>query len=712
MKLTFRTTLLSILLTLLLFAVGGVGLSSYWNAHSTAQTLSAQVIEQTSLHIDSQIQNFLNAATAHASLNRRLLEADRYPLHDFPPLAAYWLEEMKVRPELTRVTLGLEATGEWFYVRRLDDGKLAIGELRRGPQSQKLELSNFWPDQYPRGSRFFFDSNMEREDPRRRAWYIAAKTAGRQVWTESYVFFGVGGVADAPGVSCAAPVNGPDGELQGVLTASISLNELCRFLHGVTVGRNGFAFVVEFRKDGSRRVIAHPDADKILHVVSDGGSEPIRELVPAEKIDDPRVRAFMTQLPAEMPCNTACLSRVSFQQNGVSYLGSFSRLRDEGSPNWLICTVVPELDVMGDVYQSNRVTLVFGLAICLAATLLSMVVSRQVARRLERLSLQTEAIGRLEIEPRPVEHSMVEEVDRLAVATEEMKTGLRSFRKYVPADLVRYLLKSGREAELGGERRALTMFFCDIADFTTISERMTPENLVTHLGEYLQALSGQVLATGGTVDKYIGDAIMAFWGAPMPNAGHALAACIAAVRCQEVLVRLRPQWEAAGKPPFRARIGLHTGEVVVGNIGSVERLNYTVIGDAVNLASRLEGLNKYYGTTVMISETTYREAGAGIVARPVDWVAVKGKTEAVLVYELLGLKGEVGPEVEAFAALYREALGEYRGRNWPAAQRLFEEVLCSHPDDEPAQEMIRRCQLYQEQPPDAAWDGVHHLEGK
>ena len=615
MKLTFRTTLLSILLTLVFFTVAGVGVSSYWNAHSTAHTLSAQVIEQTSLHIDGQIQSFLDAATAHARLNRRLLEADRYQVHDFPPLAAYWLEEMKVRPELTRVTLGLEESGEWFYVRRLDDGRLAVGELRRGAHSQQLELSNYWPDQYPHGNRFFYESNMEREDPRRRSWYIAAKTAGRQVWSESYVFFGVGGVADSPGVSCSAPVNGPNGELQGVLTASISLREMCQFLHGVKVGQNGYAFVVEFRKDGSRRVIAHPDADKILHVVDASGSVPIQELVPAEKIDDPRVRAFLTQLPAELQCNTACLSRIAFQHDGVSYLGSFSRLRGEGAPDWVICTVVPELDVMGAVYQSNRVTMILGLAICLAATLLSMVVSRQVARRLERLSLQTEAIGRLEIEPRPVEHSMVEEVDRLAVATEEMKTGLRSFRKYVPADLVRYLLKSGREAELGGERRALTMFFCDIADFTTISERLSPEMLVTHLGEYLQALSGQVLATGGTVDKYIGDAIMAFWGAPMPNARHALAACTAAVRCQQILARLRPSWEAAGKPPFRARIGLHTGEVVVGNIGSVERLNYTVIGDAVNLASRLEGLNKYYGTAVMISETTYREAG-----RPASWL--------------------------------------------------------------------------------------------
>src|SRR5262249_26375049 len=157
----------------------------------------------------------------------------------------------------------------------------------------------------------------------------------------------------------------------------------------------------------------------------------------------------------------------------------------------------------------------------------------------------------------------------------------------------------------GGEHRRLTIYFSDIADFTSISESMPPEALVAHLGEYLQAMSEQVLAAGGTVDKYIGDAVMAFWGAPLENAEHDRGAGTAAVRNQQPLRKLRERWQAEGKPPFRARIGIHTGEVIVGNIGSAARLNYTVIGDAVNLASRLEGLNKYYDTSILISESTF-----------------------------------------------------------------------------------------------------------
>jgi adenylate cyclase len=241
---------------------------------------------------------------------------------------------------------------------------------------------------------------------------------------------------------------------------------------------------------------------------------------------------------------------------------------------------------------------------------------------------------------------------------------------------------------------------------------MDPEKLVDHLGEYLQVLSDQILTTGGTVDKYVGDAIMAFWGAPVEMPNHALAACTAAVRNQKVLLELRERWTREGKPPFHARIGINTGEVVVGNVGTAKRLNYTVIGDEVNLASRLEGSNKYYGTQILISEATYEEAKTGIVARPLDWVAVKGKSTAVLVYELLGLKGETSTEQEEMVEKFAQALHAYHRQEWTEALRGFEALLERWPEDAPAREMKRRCEAFREQAPGADWDGVHHLESK
>src|SRR5437764_4412312 len=176
---------------------------------------------------------------------------------------------------------------------------------------------------------------------------------------------------------------------------------------------------------------------------------------------------------------------------------------------------------------------------------------------------------------------------------------------------------------------------------------------------------------------------MAFWGAPIDHPQAALAACTTALRNQVALKELRHHWEGEGKPQLFARIGIHLGEVVVGNIGSAARLNYTVIGDAVNLASRLEGLNKYYSTEVLIAEATYEEARDGIVARPIDWVSVKGRTEGVLVYELMALKGEVGLGIEEFADLFGRALGAYRRQDWEEALELFGAALKQRSDDAP-----------------------------
>ncbi len=712
MKFTFRVTVMTILLSLVFLTVAALGIRFYFNARFTADNLTEQILDQTSLRIDDQINDLLFTATRRGSLDLGLLQAGQIGVGDFPKLATYWLEVMKVFPKLTRLSVGLEATGEWFYVRRDPCGRLALGELRRQPRTGKLELRSYWPEDYPHQP-FYTNLDMNAQDPRRRPWSIAARTAQRQAWSETYVLFGTEGAAEAPGITCATPVYAPDGKLVAVLDASFELDELCQYLKGLSIGRTGYAFVVEFGPDGRRQVIAHPDRQSLLHVVKQQGHQRIQELVPVADLDDQRVAAFLSQLPQGIDAKQLTgLTQVRFQQGGVRYIGGYRCLSTQQTPDWLICIVMPESDVLDQVEHCNRETVYIGLGIFVVAVLVSLFVSAQVARPLERLAQEAAAIGQLRLEAQPVAHSLVLEVDHLAEATEEMKTGLRSFQKYVPADLVRTLMASGQEARLGGERRTVTVYFGDIVNFTGIAEELSPEVLVEHLSEYLNVLSQQIRDTGGTVDKYIGDAIMAFWGAPTRDPQHALGACTAALRNQQKLVALRREWQAKNKPRFATRIGLNTGEVVVGNIGSEARLNYTVIGDAVNLASRLEGLNKYYGTEILLSERTYQEARSAVVARPVDLVSVKGKAEAVLVYELVGLKEEVSPADEDRVHLCTLALDQYRQQHWERAIQLFAQVLRLRADDGPAQLLLSRCQSYQETPPGADWDGVHHMDSK
>jgi adenylate cyclase len=214
----------------------------------------------------------------------------------------------------------------------------------------------------------------------------------------------------------------------------------------------------------------------------------------------------------------------------------------------------------------------------------------------------------------------------------------RTFSKFVSKGVVDELLKHPEKIKLGGEKKQLTVLFSDIRGFTSISEQLTPEELVEHLNIYLQGMTNIVIKTDGTLDKYIGDAIMAFWGAPVPQEDHALRACKACIEMMEILEDMNAVWKEEGKPPLDIGIGLNSGDMVVGNMGSAARMDYTLMGDNVNLGSRLEGTNKVYGTHIIISEYTYDLVADNVYARELDLIKVKGKELPVRIYELMGIK--------------------------------------------------------------------------
>ena len=213
------------------------------------------------------------------------------------------------------------------------------------------------------------------------------------------------------------------------------------------------------------------------------------------------------------------------------------------------------------------------------------------------------------------------------------------FSRYMSDLLIQDLLKNPGKLRLGGERKVLTVLFSDLAGFTSISEKLSPEEVVTLLNLYLTAMTDIILASGGIIDKYEGDAIMAFWGAPVQEEDHAARACLAALENQARLATLRQELAQMGLPPVYSRIGINTGEMIIGNLGSSQRFDFTVIGDSVNLASRLEGAGKEYGTSILISEETYRRAREAVEVRELDLLQVKGKELPVRIYELLGKRG-------------------------------------------------------------------------
>ncbi|MCL2250750.1 MAG: adenylate/guanylate cyclase domain-containing protein [Treponema sp.] len=293
------------------------------------------------------------------------------------------------------------------------------------------------------------------------------------------------------------------------------------------------------------------------------------------------------------------------------------------------------------------------------------------------------------------------------ILVHEESSLFKNFKRYVPADLVVQLINQNIKPDLGGKQQELTVFFSDISKFTSIVEKMEPEKLIMDLCIYFESISKNILAHKGTIDKYIGDSVMAFWGAPLPMEDHAQKACLTALKIQSNLRNLFSQWDNLGKVPFLTRIGIHTGSVLVGNLGYKERLNYTVVGDTVNVSSRLEGINKVYGTEIIVSENVFNKCQTDFEFRMLDRVSLLGRCEGMNIYELITFKEEIIKKEKKINEFYEIGLKYYFEQNWNEALKYFNTVIKYRANDLPGKLMRERCLLYRKNPPPADWNGVY-----
>jgi adenylate cyclase len=287
----------------------------------------------------------------------------------------------------------------------------------------------------------------------------------------------------------------------------------------------------------------------------------------------------------------------------------------------------------------------------------------------------------------------------------------KAFQSYVAPSVVEEIIKHPEGLRLGGERRELTIFFCDIRGFTTLSETLQPEEVVSILHGFLNPMSKIVIKHGGTIDKFMGDAIMALFGAPLQYPDHAHRACKTALEMQEVLKSLSQEWESQGRSSLKIGVGINTGVVSVGNMGSDTLFDYTAIGDNVNLASRLEGLNKAYHTEIILSDATAQALDQGFILRELDRVRVKGKKQAVAIFELLGLE-PADEDTAEFLHSYHQGIRLYKERQWDESIVQFKKALWLRPQDYQSRRYCSLAQKYRLDPPGPDWEGIAIMEEK
>lgn len=527
-------------------------------------------------------------------------------------------------------------------------------------------------------------------DFRKNLPYLTAIKFKRLIWSDVYLSYPDKNLT----TTSATPIFNREGKLLGVFMLDLKLEGLSNFFKKLTIGKNGEAFII----DGKNNLVAFPGLEKGM-----GEKQGQNAIIPLSTLKKPWIKEGIIKY------DKTHIRRFTYEFEGARYIASFENT--EGTPeevtdNWKIGVIVPESDFTEALQKKNKIMIGVGVAVVLLGLIIALFFSKLVTTRLNMLVNETNNIKNFHFEGAKI-FSFIEEVQLLSNAIYSMKMNLRAFQKYMPARLVKLLIYSGKDIQLGGEKKTISVLFSDIKNFSTISESIEPQQLMAHLSEYLNCLSTIISKFEGTIDKFIGDSVMAFWGAPLADELHCEHACRTALLCKEKINQLNEHWIKQGRIPYITRFGLHTGEVVIGNIGSSERMNYTAIGDNVNMASRLEGLSKVYGTTIIASEQVVSLVKDRFIFRKLDTTTIKGKSGSYTIYELIGEKDDILRfDFCAYQILFDQGFAAYQQQDWKMAIKYFKKALSVYPEDTLANVFISRCTNFIKNPPASDWDGV------
>jgi adenylate cyclase len=687
--LVLGTVALTALLTHLFWSI-----AARHNVGDVVGQLNRQIIES----VNHELHGVLENASSMEEAVRSIFFQGTIKVTDEGKREFVFLSLLRSQPSLSWISLGFP-DGGFFGARKASDTEIDMIEVKRdaatGTARQRTDYYTPEVGDIMFNNREFEPSNY---DATAQPWYRRTVAENAPRWNRVSNFPG----SNRQAISISTPLT-VNGEFVAVINVVIDRARISQFLSTLGVGKSGTVVVL----DRKGNVMASPDPAAIDR--QQNGEMPTLGGVSQ---GNNLLRAISDYL-GRGGVNLDTLSQTSqvefsSPEGRREYFLTFAPLSFD---DWVVATVIPAEDFLATIERNVKLLVAaLGLLTLVIAALAILSASRLIGAPLLRIVGQLRHIESFQLDAITRTSAPLRELDDLSAALAQMSRGLSSFQKYIPTALVRTLVARGVEARPGGRQEILTVMFTDIAGFTGLSERLG-DAIVPVLSDYLEIASAAISDHGGTIDKFIGDAVMAFWGAPTPNRRHAVDACAAALEFRDRLRRRGAEYESEGGVPLRMRIGINTGRMLVGNIGSSERLSYTVIGDAVNVASRLESVNKRYGTEILIGEDTRTAAGDAVLVRRLDRVAVYGRIQGLAVYELLGLT-EPNAATPEWVTAYDAGLDAYARRDWPGAIALFETAIAARGEDLPSRIFVERCRTYLTSPPPGDWTAVSVLAEK
>jgi adenylate cyclase len=685
-RISIRASILQTFAALIVLTVAGVSLVFYFGSKTLLVDLFNRLAQRASERIVERTTAFLELPGQHVELAARTLQ-DTAIVENHERIWQLLWHQLMLTPQAASIYVA-DRQGSFVQVRRTPRLATRLIDRTVSPARER------WVYRDADYRVLYTETRTADFDPRLRDWYRQGIGQTEIHWSEVYRYHSTGEL----GLTAAFSIRTGDGSPGGVAGVDLTLQRLTEFVTSQRLHQTGALLII----DADGRVVT-PTRHTITENPSATELPSIAEAAPAWLADAYR---------AHRSSGKSLLFSVT---EGKRFLAGFFEFPEGFPQGWKIAAVLPEAEVLGPVRRV--VTRAVAVAILILALSLAVifVAAGLISRPVKQLATEAERIRDLRLEAVQGVQTRLAEIRRLNDAFIAMKNGLAAFRRYVPSELVRDLIASGQEARLGGERRQLAILFTDVVGFTPLAESSPAETLLRQLSEYMEKLTRIIQKEDGTVDKYIGDGIMAFWGAPRRLDRPALHACRAALQCRDAAAALNRRWDARSQSPLPTCMGLHFGETIVGNFGAENRMNYSVFGDSVNLASRLEGLNRVYGTEIIISSDVLREVGAAFLSRPLDIVAVKGKRKRIRIYELVDERGAGGVTWKSdFCRRFGRAFELYLQRRWDEALALFEALHREDPGDAPVRIYIDRCRKYRDAPgqipPD--WDGTTVLTEK